>query len=114
MLWSLIFALGWAASLAAFSLTQNYTLALVLLFCAGFCELSFSSMNQTITQMKAPNEIRGRVLGLFNMSSAGLRIFSGMFVGLIGSQVGIHLSRFGAGVGFFIAICALMFSLRAR
>jgi MFS family permease len=75
------FALAWGVALASFSLSHSYALSLALLFAAGFCELSFSSMNQTIVQMKAPDEIRGKVLGVFGMSSAGLRLFSGIFVG---------------------------------
>jgi len=103
------FALGWAAALGCFALTRNYPLALFCLFAAGFCELSFSSMNQTIVQMKAPDTIRGKVLGLFGMSSAGLRLFSGIFVGLIGSEIGIHHSLLAATAIFFIFTLGLMY-----
>jgi hypothetical protein len=43
-------------------------------------------------QLNAPLDKRGRVIGLFNMASLGLRAFSGISVGLIGSLIGIHLS----------------------
>ena len=49
-------------------------------------------MAQTLVQMNAPDAIRGRVLGLFNMSAAGLRTFSGITVGLVGSLSTVHLS----------------------
>jgi hypothetical protein len=71
-------------------------------------------MNQTIVQMKAPDAIRGKVLGLFGMSSAGLRIFSGIFVGLIGSKIGIHFSLFGATAVFFAATTGLMYLNRNK
>ena len=103
------FAMAWAVALGSFALTRNYTMALLFLFAAGFCELSFSSMNQTIVQMKAPDGIRGKVLGLYGMSSAGLRIFSGIFVGLIGSRVGIHLSLFGASMTFLVVTSYLIY-----
>ena len=96
------FALAWALALAAFSSTRNYSWALLFLFAAGFFELSFSSMNQTIVQMNAPDSIRGKVLGLFSMSSAGLKLFSGVFVGLLGSQIGIHTSLLGATLTFVL------------
>jgi hypothetical protein len=32
------------------------------------------------------------VIGLFNMSSLGLRAFSGISVGLLGSLIGVHWS----------------------
>jgi hypothetical protein len=62
------------------------------LFVAGFFELSFSSMNQTLVQMNAPQASRGRVLGLYTMAASGLRTFSGVTVGLIGSLAGVHVS----------------------
>ena len=103
------FALAWAVALGCFALTGSYPVALICLFAAGFCELSFSSINQTIVQMKAPDAIRGKVLGLFGMSSSGLKLFSGIFVGLIGSQIGIHVSLFGATAVFFAAVLGLMY-----
>lgn len=104
------FAMAWAAALGGFALTRNYPLALTFLFAAGFCELSFSSMNQTLVQLNAPDDMRGKVLGLFGMSSAGLRLFSGIFVGLIGSQIGIHFSLFGATAVFFAVVLVLKYS----
>jgi MFS family permease len=104
---AIVLAIVWATALGAFALTRTYAIALMLLFAAGFCELSFSSMNQTIVQMTAPENIRGRVLGLFNMSSAGLRVFSGITVGLLGSLITIHASLATAAVAFVLTALAL-------
>lgn len=103
----------WAAALAGFALTRAYPVALGLLFVAGFCELSFSSMAQTIVQMNAPADIRGRVLGLYNMSSAGLRTFSGVTVGLLGSLVSVHTSLAGSAL-VFIAVAAALLVISRR
>lgn len=111
---AMVFAMAWAASLGCFALTRTYFLALAFLFAAGFCELSFSSMNQTLVQMKAPDAVRGKVLGLFGMSSSGLRIFSGVFVGLAGSRIGIHHSLFGATLSFFLVVATLFYVLRNK
>jgi MFS family permease len=110
---SMTFALAWAASLACFAFTRSYPVALVFLFVAGFCELSFSSMNQTIVQMNAPGPIRGKVLGLFGMSSAGLRLFSGIFIGLIGQRVGIHASTMGACAIFLLVTLWMTMATRS-
>jgi MFS family permease len=82
----------WALALIGFALASRYVFAVPLLFLAGFFELSFSSLAQALVQLNAPDQIRGRVLGLFNMASAGLRTFSGITVGLAGSVAGIHTS----------------------
>jgi MFS family permease len=98
----------WACALGAFALARSYPLALGCLFLAGFFELSFSSMTQTIVQLQAPAEIRGRVLGLFNMSSSGLRAFSGITVGLVGSALGVHVSLALAAGAFMLIALALL------
>ena len=49
-------------------------------------------MAQALVQIHAPQNIRGRVLGLFNMSMHGMRAFSGVTVGMGGSLVGVHWS----------------------
>jgi MFS family permease len=78
--------------LAGFALTSVYSFALLLLFAAGFLELSFNSMTQTLVQLHAPAEIRGRLIGVFSMAASGMRMFSGLTVGLIGQALGIHWS----------------------
>jgi MFS family permease len=85
-----VLAMVWCFALAGFALSPFYVLALVLLFVAGFAELSFNSMAQTLVQLNAPVDIRGRVIGVFTMSAMGLRTFSGVSVGLVGSLIGIH------------------------
>jgi len=85
-------AILWAASLLAFASMRIYTVAIALLFAAGFFELSFNTMAQTLVQINAPAEIRGRVVGLYNMAGLGMRAFSGITVGLAGAAIGIHWS----------------------
>jgi hypothetical protein len=43
-------------------------------------------------QLDAPTDIRGRVIGLYNMASMGLRTFSGVTIGLVGGLIGVHVS----------------------
>jgi MFS family permease len=89
---AIVLAILWCAALAIFSLANSYILALGFLFAAGFLELSFNAMAQSLVQLNAPLDMRGRVIGLFNMSSLGLRAFSGISVGLLGSLIGVHWS----------------------
>jgi MFS family permease len=97
-------SMTWAAALTCFALTDNYPLALVLLFLAGFFEMSFSSMAQTLVQLNAPEASRGRVLGLYNMASSGLRTFSGITVGILGAATNIHTSLAVAAVCFLVGM----------
>ena len=78
--------------LCGFARSRSYPLALALLFVAGFVELAFNSMAQALVQINAPDEMRGRVIGVFSMSANGMRTFSGLSVGLLGARIGIHNS----------------------
>ena len=87
-----VLAMLWCCAIGAFAMATNYVLALALLCVAGFLQLAFAAMGQTLVQIHAPVEIRGRVLGLYSMSSLGLRAFSGVTVGILGAAIGIHWS----------------------
>ena len=105
---AIILAILWCCALVGFSLSTAYPLALALLFTAGFFELAFNAMAQTLVQLNAPTEIRGRVIGLYNMASLGLRAFSGVTVGLIGSLVGVHWSLALSAVAVLAIACGLL------
>jgi MFS family permease len=93
---AVLFSWIWAVSLCAFALSDNYVFSMGVLFFAGFAEM------------------RGRVMGLFNMSSLGLRFGSGLCVGLLGGLVGSHWALFAACVMFLIFLAALNRSLGRR
>ena len=87
-----LLVLVWCGAVGGFAISTNYPLSAALLFIAGFVNLAYSAMAQTLVQLNAPAESRGRVIGLFNMSSLGLMTFSGISVGIGGSFIGIHWS----------------------
>jgi MFS family permease len=110
-----ILAMIWCLALASFALTSSYPLALVVLFVAGFVELSFNSMAQTLVQLDAPAEMRGRAIGVYSMFAMGMRMFSGFTVGLAGARIGIHWSLALSAGALFVVIGLLMrFGLRSR
>ena len=111
---ALFLAMLWCLALAGFASTRSYPLALALLLLAGFFELSFSSMAQALVQLNAPAGIRGRVIGLFNMASLGMRMFAGFNVGLMGSWIGIHASLAGSALLFFTVLGGLWFRQAMR
>ena len=107
-------ALGWCIALAGFAATASYPLAVALLFAAGFFELAFGSMAQTLVQLHAPAASRGRVIGLYNMAALGMRTFSGVTVGLAGGWMGVHRSLAGAAIVMLGVGAALLWRLHSR
>ncbi len=112
---AILLVLLWCVVIAAFAATTSYPLALALLFIAGFVDLSYNSMAMTLVQLNAPSAKRGRVIGLYNMASLGLRAFSGITIGLGGSVVGVHWSLGASAVALFAITLALpSIAMRAR
>lgn len=106
--------MGWCLAIAAFAAADSYWFALALLVVAGFLDLSFGSMTQTLVQLGAPAPIRGRVLGLFNTAYAGLRAVPGISIGYGGEYIGIHWSLGLSALALLACTAALfMFLMRA-
>jgi MFS family permease len=105
---SIVCALLWCIAIGSFALSKNYYLSIVLLFFAGVLNLAFYSSAQTIVQLKAPDRLRGRLVGLFGMSALGLRAFSGVTVGVMGSFIGIHWSLASSAAVLLVVTAVLL------
>jgi MFS family permease len=103
-------AIGWAIAILVFALTASYPVAVVALFTSGFLSLGFTALAQTIVQLEAPPDRRGRVIGLFSMAQNGLRVGSGVTIGLLGTIVGIHASLEWSAIAA-LAVCAALYLL---
>ncbi len=111
---ALVLAMLWCCAIAGFAASSSYPLALAILFAVGFLELSFNAMAQTLVQLRAPVSIRGRVIGLYILSSLGMRAFSGVTVGMVGGLIGIHWSLALSAMALLAIIAGLLaFTLRA-
>ena len=109
---AILLATLWSAALLGFAAVRIYPVAILLLFCAGFFELSFNTMAQALVQLNAPADMRGRVVGLYNMAGLGMRAFSGITVGVFGAAIGIHWSL-GLSAAVLLALLCLLYQ-RAR
>jgi len=79
-------------STLGFAVTGSYLLAVLLLVIGGAANLAAMSIGQTVVQLLAPPDKRGRVIGLYGMSANGLRLGSGITVGFVGGLIGVHWS----------------------
>jgi MFS family permease len=105
---AIVLGILWCLAIGGFALVRIYPVSILLLFCAGFLELSFNSMSQALVQLNAPVTLRGHVIGVFSMASLGLRFVSGITVGLLGSLLGIHISLALAAGVLLVALVALL------
>ncbi len=91
------------ASIIAFSMAKNLAAASVLVVFLGFSMVQFVVRFTTFLQTEAGDEMRGRVLGLYNMLLMGLAPLGAL-------QAGALAERFGAPaaltVGGFVCLTA--------
>jgi len=64
-------AVTYGVVLVLFAASRRLDLSVALLFAAGACYLLFVSLNQAFLQSLAPEEMRGRVLGISTAASFG-------------------------------------------
>lgn len=75
-----------------FALTSSFVIAVLLLFVAGVASIAGMSIGQTVVQLRAAPEQRGRVIGVYGVAANGLRVGSGVTVGFIGGVIGVESS----------------------
>jgi MFS family permease len=111
---AMVSTLVWAGCLLGFALSHQYALSLGLLICAGIANLTSQSTAQTLVQLLAPAEKRGRIVGVYTMASNGLRAGSGLSIGVLGGLIGIHWSLGASALTLsFLVIGLLLYTARA-
>jgi MFS family permease len=82
-------AMIWVGALLEFSISRVYAVSLATLFVAGYCQISFVATANNRIQTITPDNLRGRVMGLYAQALIG--------VGPIGAtQAGALATLFGA------------------
>lgn len=72
--------------------TTDYWQVLVLAVIMGICGGFFINMNQGLIQSNTPQEVMGRVMGLYAMVSVGLTPFGALGLGALASAIGTGLA----------------------
>ena len=111
---AIILCMLWCVALFGFAIAKSYPVAVLMLFAAGFLDLAFYSMAQALVQLQSPAELRGRLVGLFNMAALGMRAFSGVTIGFFGAVVGIHWSLAIATALMLAAASTLLMRMNYR
>jgi MFS family permease len=97
---SLVFSI----SLILFSLSRIYLVSLVTLIFIGGASVSSVALINTILQTNVPDEFRGRVMGVFMLTFAGIMPFGNLIAGSLAQGLGVSFSVLIGGI-----ICAVFF-----
>jgi MFS family permease len=91
-----------SAALLAFSFTRNFYVALAFLFVAGFGMLLFFSITNTVLQTIVPDEMRGRVMGVWSLIFGAMIPLGSLEAGAVAHWLG---TPFALGLGAIV--CAI-------
>src|SRR6267378_5670146 len=100
-----------SAALLAFSFTRNFYLALAFLFIGGFGMLLFFSTTNTVLQTIVPDEMRGRVMGVWSLVFGAMIPLGSLEAGAVAHWLGTALAiAFGAiicAVSALVTLCVI-------
>ena len=74
----------------------------MVLFLVGVTSIVSNALSQTLVQKLAPDNLRGRVLGVYSTAFFGPRVLSGVLLGALASSLGAH-----AAIGLLAVVIAL-------
>ncbi|HWO73825.1 MAG TPA: MFS transporter [Dehalococcoidia bacterium] len=106
---SAILLLG--ASLVAFSLSRSFQLSLFFLAITGAAQMVYLTTNQTILQLIVPDQLRGRVMGIY-MLSQGMMPLGGLLGGALADATSAPTAVMI--LGLLVCVMAMLFMLRAK
>ncbi|MFF9045161.1 MFS transporter [Streptomyces parvulus] len=103
----------WAIAVAAAGLTRTLWIAVALLMCAGAADLVSAVYRQTMLQTYAPDEMRGRMQGVFTVVVAGGPRLGDLRAGAMASGAGLTLAWSGAALVCLVLVVVAALTVRA-
>src|SRR5947207_880840 len=97
-----------SGALLALSLSRNFYAALACLLVAGFGMLLFFSTSNTVLQTIVPDEMRGRVMGVWSLVFGAMIPLGSLEVGAVAHWLG---TPFALGVGAIICAASALVQL---
>ena len=97
-----------AAMLLLFSFNRSLTIAMLCLAGAGFGMMLFFSTSNTTVQTIVPDEMRGRVMGIWSLIFGGMIPFGSLEAGVLAHYVGTPATL---GVGAIVCALAAVITL---
>lgn len=102
--WLLFGVLGCAAGMFGLSLTRRFEMAITLVTLISFSVSSLMGRISQTIQHIVPNELRGRVMGVFAMAFTGLMPYAALLLAAVSDAIGF---------GRMLQLCAGLYALLA-
>lgn len=102
-LWIATSATAFGAGLIVFSLSRTLWLSSVILVPVGFAIMLQMGSSNTLIQSMVPDQLRGRVMGVYSMVIIGMAPFGGLLAGFVADRFGAQQTVAIGGVVCLIA-----------
>jgi MFS family permease len=101
-------AMGVAGGVLALAFVRQFALAAAILFLIGAMQIVFLNGSNTIVQVTVPDELRGRVMGVYMMVFAGVTPMGAFLIGWIAEAASVPTA---CAVGGGLALVAVLIQL---
>jgi MFS family permease len=108
--WIAACAMGFGATLIAFSLSRSFPLSVLLMLPVGYAFMVQMASTNTMIQMMIPDALRGRVMSVYSMMFMGMAPIGALLGGTLAHHLGAPLTVALGGGGCFAA--GLVFAVR--
>ena len=110
-----ISALTFGVAIVVLARAPDMTVALGMLVCTGVLSVLFNATNNTLLQVEAREDIRGRVLGLYTFLMIGSTPVGGAFTGFVADTLDVRVAlTINATICLIGLAIATLFVYRAR
>ena len=114
-LWAVVApALTAAGLLIALSFVHHFGLAVAVLMMLGFAQITFMTACNTTVQITVPDELRGRIMGLYALVFAGMTPIGSLFMGTVAERWGVLRACAVGGTMGLLLITSLTLAWRQR
>jgi len=103
-----------SAMITLFAVNRNFHMALPLLAGAGFGMMLFLSTSNSALQTSVPDEMRGRVMGVWALIFGGMMPFGSLEAGVLARVVGVPVTMVIGAVICAIAAAVTLVAIRRR
>jgi len=107
-------ALAAATLLGALSFVHHFALAASVLMALGFAQIVFMTSCNTAVQIQVPDELRGRIMGLYALVFAGMTPFGSLFMGTVAERWGVLRACAVGGAAGLLLVSTLTLVWRHR
>jgi predicted MFS family arabinose efflux permease len=105
-------AIAAALLLVGLSFVHHFGLAATVLMALGFAQIVFMTSCNTTVQITVPDELRGRIMGLYALVFAGMTPIGSLFMGTIAERWGIARACAVGGTTGLLLISGLTLAWR--